>query len=118
MENKEQALIIKSCEEKLGKDLILLDIRKLTTIADSMVIVSGNSHLQTQAISNEVEKNLILEGFNILGVEGYKDGNWIVIDTGTTIVHIFHKDYRDYYDLEKIWYKGDNLIYKEELHVN
>lgn len=118
MSKNQQEIIVKACEEKLAKDLILLDVRELTTMTDYLIIVTGNSHLQTQAICSEVEKSLIISGNEIIGKEGYKDGKWIIIDSGETITHIFHKDYRDYYNLEKIWYNGSNLLNKEELHVN
>ncbi|MEW8974217.1 MAG: ribosome silencing factor [Tissierellaceae bacterium] len=99
------AIITKACEDKNGIDIKTLDIRNLTSIADYFVIVSGNSSTQSQGIANEIEDKMMESGFERISKDGYQSGRWILLDFGDIIVHIFHKDERDYYDLERLWTK-------------
>ena len=95
--------VIKACDDKLASDVVTLDIGKLTTIADYFVIASGNSVNQTQAIAEEVEYKMESEGYEARGKEGIREGQWIILDYNEVVVHIFHKDMREYYNLEKLW---------------
>lgn len=72
-------------------------------IADHFVIATGNTRNQTQAIADEIENSLHELGFEALGKEGYREGNWILLDFGDIIVHIFTREDREYYDLERLW---------------
>lgn len=98
------SIIKAAIEEKKGMDLEVLDISKMTSIADYFVIVSGNSSTQVTSIADEVEGKMSKEGIEpISGKEGYKSARWILIDYGDIIVHIFHKDERGFYNLERLW---------------
>ncbi|WP_399324843.1 ribosome silencing factor [Tissierella sp.] len=103
LENK-LSIITKACEDKKGIDIKVLNIGKLTPIADYFVIVSGNSSSQVQAIADEVESK-VLEAGNEEEVskEGYRNGRWILLDFNDIIVHVFHKEDRDFYNLERLW---------------
>lgn len=105
MKNVEDKLsiITKACEDKKGIDIKTLDISKLTTIADYFVIVSGNSSTQAQSIADEIEGKLVEEGYDIISKDGYQSGRWILLDFGDIIIHIFHKEEREYYNLERLW---------------
>lgn len=72
-------------------------------IADYFVIATGNTSSQTQAIADEVEKVAEENEINIVGVEGYREGSWILVDLGDIIVHVFTPEARDYYNLERLW---------------
>lgn len=72
-------------------------------IADYFVIATGNTSSQTQAIADEVEKVAEENGINIVGVEGYREGSWILVDLGDIIVHVFTPEAREYYNLERLW---------------
>ncbi len=98
------SIITKACDDKKGIDIKVLNIGKLTPIADYFVIVSGNSSSQVQAIADEVESK-VLEASNDEEVskEGYRNGRWILLDFNDIIVHVFHKEDRDFYKLERLW---------------
>ncbi len=103
IENK-LSVIQKAIEDKKGIDMEVLDISKMTSIADYFVIVSGNSSTQVTAIADEVEDKMSEAGFEPLsGKEGYGSARWILIDYEDIIVHIFHKDEREFYNLERLW---------------
>jgi ribosome-associated protein len=88
---------------KKGYDVKILDLRKLTTITDYFVVCSGDSDTQVKAIADEVDKGLRDQGIRPWHTEGYKALNWILIDFVDVVVHVFKKDIRDYYNLEKLW---------------
>ena len=101
--DKKLDIVKKACEDKKGIDLKVLNISKLTTIADYFVIVSGNSSAQVMAIADEVEAKAMEAGQTEFPIEGYRSGRWVLLDLGDIIVHVFHKEDRDFYDLERLW---------------
>ena len=88
---------------KKGYDVKILDLRKLTTITDYFVVCSGDSDTQVKAIADEVDKEMRDEGIRPWHTEGYQALNWILIDFVDVVVHIFKKETREYYNLEKLW---------------
>lgn len=103
---KKLSIITKACEDKNGIDIKALNISNLTPIADYFVIVSGNSSTQAQGIANEIEDKMFEAGFNRISKDGYQSGRWILLDFEDIIVHIFHREEREYYDLERLWTEG------------
>lgn len=101
-ENKLE-IIIKACEEKKGIDIKVLDISKQTPMADYFVIVSGNSSSQTMAIADEIESKMAEINATEYLKEGYQSGRWILLDYNDIIVHVFHKEEREIYNLERLW---------------
>jgi ribosome-associated protein len=97
---------------KKGYDVHILDLRKLTTMADYFVICSADSDTQVKAIADEVDKSLRDEGIRTWHKEGYKGLNWVLLDYVDVVVHIFKKEARDFYNLEKLW--GDAPIISAE----
>jgi len=97
---------------KKGFDVILLDLRKLTAIADYFVICSADSDTQVKAIADEIDSKLAEEGIKSWHIEGYRALSWILIDYVDVVVHIFKKDSREFYKLEKLW--GDAPSVKVE----
>lgn len=100
---KKLSIITEACEDKKGSDITVLDISKFSTIADHFVIVSGNSSTQVQSIADGVEDEMVKAGYEHIEKEGYKSGRWVLLDFGDIIVHVFHREERDYYNLERLW---------------
>lgn len=88
---------------KKGYDVKILDLRKLTTITDYFVICSGDSDTQVKAIADEIDKKLRDENVKPWHIEGYHALNWVLIDFIDVVVHIFKKETREFYKLEKLW---------------
>lgn len=108
MKVEDKLRIIKdSCKEKKGIDIKVLDIRGLSSIADYFVIVSGNSVRQVSALSDEIEEKMDEKGINLENIDGKTTSRWILLDYGDIIVHVFHKDEREYYDIERLWSKDE-----------
>jgi len=97
--------------DKKASDVILLDIRDVTTIADYFVICSGNNRRQIQAIADAIEKQLVEQGARVLHREGIADAGWILLDFGDVIVHIFGPKEREYYRLESLWSEAKTVVY-------
>ncbi|WP_242491871.1 ribosome silencing factor [Miniphocaeibacter massiliensis] len=98
-------LIKEACEEKIAKDIEVIELENGQALADYFVIATGNTANQTQSIADEVEKIATENNLDLLGKEGYRDGNWILVDLGDIIVHVFTPEFREYYDLERLWSK-------------
>lgn len=102
-------LALKAMEEKKAEDIKVIDIHEVSTIADYFLIASGNNRSQIQAICDEVEETLGRAGYPKKQSEGYDSANWILMDYGDIIVHIFDKQNRLFYDLERIWRDGKEI---------
>ena len=88
---------------KKGYDVKILDLRKITTFTDYFVVCSGDSDTQVKAIADEVDKEMRDAGIRPWHIEGYQALNWILIDFVDVVVHVFKKDTREFYNLEKLW---------------
>lgn len=102
-------LIKNKLEEKKGIDVVVLDISELSVMADYFVIASGNNINQVHAMADFVEDELAKNGMKHKAIEGYNNANWILMDYGDIIIHLFDKESRDFYDLERIW-KGGKAV--------
>ena len=110
MEAKEMAkLAIKSLEDKKAEDIKVIDISDISTIADYFIIASGKNRSQIQAMCDNVEETMGRAGVSMKQTEGYKNANWILMDYGDIIVHIFDTENRLFYDLERIWRDGKEI---------
>ncbi len=96
----------RAAESKKALDLRILDLHGLASFTDYFVICSGSNPRQIQAIADEVERRLEQQGRKPLGVEGYEHAEWILVDYGEFLVHIFSEAARAYYDLERLWRKA------------
>lgn len=105
---KEIKTIIDALEDKKGIDISVLDLSKVSDVTDCFVICSGTNRSQIQALADGVEEALGRKGILHRGIEGYDTANWILLDYGDFVVHVFDKDSRDMYDLERVW--GDAEI--------
>lgn len=110
MEAKEMAkLAIQALEDKKADDIKVIDISDVSTIADYFIIASGKNRSQIQAMCDNVDEMLGRAGVSIKQTEGYKNANWILMDYGDIIVHIFDTENRLFYDLERIWRDGKEM---------
>lgn len=103
-------LVIKGMQEKKASDIVLMDLRKLkNAVADFFVICSGNSDKQLDAIAESIEKEVhTATQENPWHIEGKNNKEWMLIDYTDVVVHIFRKDKRDFYTLERLW--GDAVV--------
>jgi ribosome-associated protein len=107
--------VVSACEEVKGKDLSVLDVRSLSDFADFFVIVSGRSDRQVQGITNRVIEELIKSGARPMSVEGYEDGQWVLVDCGDVVVHVFYEENREFYDLESLWMRAKRVTVSREV---
>jgi ribosome-associated protein len=96
-------LCVKAAREKKAFDLVLLEMKGITSFTDTFLICSGKSDRQVQAIAQAVEEALGREGIRLLGQEGKVEGKWVLMDYGDVVVHIFLEPIRGFYDLEGLW---------------
>lgn len=93
-------------EDKKARNISVIDIRDISTLADYFVICSGTSVRHIQTLADNVEDQMELSGFKRFHKEGQDSKRWIIIDYGEVIIHIFDKEYREYYNIERIWSDG------------
>lgn len=107
-------IAVAALEDKKAEGLTILDISQISTIADYFIIADGNNVNQVQAMIDNVEEALGKEGYQPRHIEGYHTANWVLMDYGNIIVHIFDAENRLFYDLERIWRDGKEIS-KEDL---
>lgn len=102
--------IVAALDEKKAEDIRIIDIQNVSVMADYFVIANGNSRNQVQALIDNVEEKLAKED-KIMPrqTEGYQNANWVLMDYGDVIVHVFDKENRLFYDLERIWKDGKSV---------
>lgn len=99
-------LAISALEDKKAEDIKVIDISEVSVIADYFIIANGTNRSQIQALTDHVEETLSKAGVSLKQVEGYENANWVLLDFHDVIVHIFDKENRLFYDLERIWRDG------------
>ncbi len=103
------ALCINAVVDKQASNIVLLDLKGISTITDSFLICSGSSIRQVQAIADAVDEKMSGQGVEPEGVEGYSQARWILMDYGDLVVHIFHEETRSFYEIERLWAKAPAL---------
>lgn len=98
--------IVKALDSKRAEDIQAIKIGDLTIIADYFVIADGTSNIHTKALAEEVEFKMTQLGIEPSRTEGYQSQTWIVLDYGDIVVHVFYKETRDHYNLERLWSDG------------
>ena len=96
-------------DEKKGEDIKVIDISEISVLADYFIIANGSNDSQVRALVENVEDKLSEEGYETKQREGYGLGNWVLLDFGNIIVHVFDKENRLFYDLERIWRDGKTI---------
>ena len=110
-EVKEMArLAINAMEDKKAEDIRVIDISQVSVLADYFIIASGSNRSQIQTLSDAVEEKLGKAGYPVKQIEGYQNANWVLLDFGDIIVHIFDQENRLFYDLERLWRDGRSMV--------
>jgi len=94
---------VDALEDIKGRDIVVLDVRRLTALFDKVIVVTGDSTRQNKALANNVQEKIRAAGGSVHGVEGTDSGEWVLVDLGAVIVHIMQPAIRQYYNLEELW---------------
>lgn len=113
-QSKEMAKIAyNALSDKKGEDIKIIDITGISVLADYFIIANGNSDSQVNALVDNVEEELHKAGYPLRQREGQASGSWVLLDFGDIIVHVFDKENRLFYDLERIWKDGEDVTIDE-----
>mgnify|MGYP004462555633 FL=1 len=102
-------IVINALEDKKAENIRVIDISEISILADYFIIANGSNSRQIQAFADEIEQKLAKEGCHLKQAEGYDSANWILLDFGDLIVHLFDKENRSFYNLERIWRDGKQI---------
>lgn len=105
-------LAVQAADDKKAKELLVLRVGPITSFTDYFVICSGTSVRQVQAISDAVTEQLKAHGLRPMHTEGYANGEWVLIDYGTFVVHVFTETSRRFYDLERLWRDAERVTFE------
>ena len=108
-DNKNIEIILKACDDKKAYNFTVLNVSKTSSITDYFIICSGNNEKQTVAIADEIIRKGKEEKIDFYYYEGFDTGRWILLETDNIIVHVFHKDEREVYDLESLWFDNNSI---------
>lgn len=101
--NKLGKIAVSALEDIKAREITVLDVRKLTSLYDTLIIASGDSNRQVKALAQHVRDKLKEAGASIIGVEGEDSGEWVLVDAGDLVVHVMQPAVRAYYNLEELW---------------
>jgi len=99
--------------DKKAENLVVLDIRKLTNFCDYFMICSGTSDRHAKSIADGIQDGLKDAGLSIGNIQGYREGKWVIVDTGDVVVHVFEKANREFYGLEYLWQGGKAVTWEK-----
>lgn len=99
--------VVDAIEDIKGFDINVMDVCKLTSVTNYMIVASANSTRQCKAIADNVREKMKEKGFNIRGTEGEKEGEWVLVDLDDIVVHVMVPATRAYYNLEQLWSEGE-----------
>ncbi|WP_040207910.1 ribosome silencing factor [Neobacillus jeddahensis] len=104
MDNQELLKIaVKAADDKRAEDILALNMKGISLIADYFIICHGNSDKQVQAIAREMKEKAQELGYDVKRIEGFDEARWVLIDMGDVVAHVFHREERSYYNLERLW---------------
>lgn len=110
VDSRERALrCVKFALEKKAYDLVLIEVGNLTSLAEYFLVCTGRSDTQVQAIAQGIEENLSRAGMRPLSTEGSSRGQWVVLDYGDVVVHVFYEPVREFYDLDRLWARAPRV---------
>ncbi len=103
----------RTAEDNRGQDIVVLDVRKLTSMFDYFVIATGTSRRQLHAMSEEIDDRLEHDlNDERMGIEGYAESRWILLDYGSVVIHLFDEETRDYFALESLWAEAPRVAWQ------
>lgn len=97
------SMVVDAAEDKKAMNVVALNLEGLSLVTDYFVICHGNSETQVQAIATEIRKRAEENGVTVRGIEGVNTARWILVDLGDVVAHVFHRDDREYYNIERLW---------------
>ncbi len=106
------ALIAEAAQELKSERVVGLDVREISSFADTFILATGTSDRHVRSVADSIQTALKAHGEGPIGVEGYDEGRWVLIDCADTIVHVFQQEIRDHYDLERLW--SDAAVFELE----
>ncbi len=106
----EAMAICKALYDKKAQDIRAMYVQDKTVVADWFILCSGRSVPQVKTLCDDLEEKMAEAGYFVRRKEGYQEGRWVVLDFGDVLVHVFHPEERTYYNLERLWDSGDNVI--------
>lgn len=108
---------IKAALGRKARDLVILDVREQTSFTDVFLICSGKSNRQVTAIAEHIKEDLKKNGIAPIGIEGLKDGQWVLLDYGHILVHVFLESVREFYDLEGFWSNAAQVAIEDYVDI-
>jgi ribosome-associated protein len=96
-------ITVEALEDIKGRDIVSLDVRKLTSLFDRVVIATADSSRQASAMARNLQEKVKAQGGRVYGIEGEKTGDWILVDLGSVVVHVMQPTIRAHYNLEELW---------------
>ncbi|MDF1831024.1 MAG: ribosome silencing factor [Porticoccaceae bacterium] len=118
MSNDIYKIVIAALEDVKGQDVVTIDVRELSDITDTMVVVSGASNRQVKALAQNTVEAGKKAGFQPIGVEGLDEGEWVLVDFGDVIVHVMQPTTRAFYELEKLWSLRPSSATENEVDID
>lgn len=112
-ENKLLQTIANACDDRKAENIIALDMRELSPLTDYILICHGNNERQVQTIARSIKDALDDQNIHIEKIEGFENGRWVLLDVGPVVCHVFHKDEREHYNLERLWGDASVLQFEE-----
>ncbi|HZG60588.1 MAG TPA: ribosome silencing factor [Anoxybacillus sp.] len=97
------SVAVKAADDKKAEDIVALNMKGISLVADYFMICHGNSEKQVQAIAREIKEKAEEQQIPVKRLEGFDEAKWVLVDLGDVVVHVFHKDERTYYNLERLW---------------
>jgi len=97
-------------DEKKGQNIMILNVGHLTSVTDYFVICSARNTIQVGTLAEDVEEKLAEDGVEARRKEGYRESRWVVLDYASVVVHVFHEQEREYYNIERLWMDGSNVV--------
>ncbi|HZK56847.1 MAG TPA: ribosome silencing factor [Clostridia bacterium] len=95
--------VYEAIDRKTGENIVVLDLRRITSICDYFIVTSAASSRQVKLITDEIQEELSEANIELLSREGYDGGKWVLLDYGDIVIHIFHEKEREFYNIEGIW---------------
>ncbi len=109
-----QRAVVAALEDVKGRDIVVFNVAAQTAYFERVVIASGDSNRQVNALATHVQEKLKALGANVVGVEGRRNGEWVLVDLGDIVVHVMHPAVRSHYNLEELWGGKEVRLKKEE----
>lgn len=105
--------ICKAASDKKARDIVIMDMKGISSSTDYFVVCSANTATQARAIADNIEEELAKEGVAFNHKEGYREGEWVLLDFGDVIAHVFMQEAREYYALERLWGDAELTTYED-----